>query len=257
MKIAAFVYQPKIGWPDCPTGKPYRIGLSSYINFMISRIVTISGTSSNSGKTTLLCDLLLRLSADERWEAIKLTKGHYRSCGKDPEACCVSDLLSEQPTVRSGREATYTFGKDTARYWDAGAANVHWVIATDAQVEKGTHEALSKVTAPNVLIEGTSLLPFIHSDFAILIVGPDLAKPKASVRRALIERKFHALYVSAENAKAANSESLFAALAEISPAIDRTWLAGLPVFSSTTLPQLVAAASGHFVQMAANRSESE
>jgi hypothetical protein len=30
LKIAAFVYQPKIGWPDCPTGKPDRIRLSSY-----------------------------------------------------------------------------------------------------------------------------------------------------------------------------------------------------------------------------------
>jgi hypothetical protein len=29
-------------------------------------------------------------------------------------------------------------GKDTGRYWDAGAANVHWVIATDAQLGKAS-----------------------------------------------------------------------------------------------------------------------
>src|SRR5262245_56583507 len=99
------------------------------------RIVVIAGTSSNTGKTTLLCDLLRELTRDdtrnESWEAIKLTRGHYRSCGKDPHACCVSHLLGDQPVVRSGRDETYAAGKDTGRYWEAGASDVHCVIATD------------------------------------------------------------------------------------------------------------------------------
>ncbi len=226
---------------------------------MNPRIVVIAGTSSNSGKTTLLCDLLRQLSVREPWEAIKLTRGHYRSCGKDPHACCVSDLLGEKPTVRSGREATYTFGKDSARYWDAGAANVHWVIATDAQVEAGINETLSHVKTPNVLIEGTSLLQFVKPDFAVMSVGADLSKPKASVRRALLEQKIHALYIPAENKIAAKSDELLAALLAISPAIHQAWLAGLPVFTSGELPQLVSAirtSASYFVQMAAKRSES-
>jgi hypothetical protein len=97
-------------------------------------IVAISGFSSNTGKTTLMCELLRALPG---WEAIKLTRGHYRSCGKDPDTCCVSDLLGDEPQVRSGREENYAAGKDTGRFWDAGASNVHWVIATDEQVEKG------------------------------------------------------------------------------------------------------------------------
>ncbi len=207
---------------------------------MNPRIVVIAGTSSNSGKTTLVCDLLRQLTVSEPWEAIKLTRGHYRSCGKDPEACCVGHLLGEKPTIRSGREATYTVGKDTARYWDAGAANVHWVIATDAQVEVGISEALRQVAASNVLIEGTSLLQFVKADLAILSVGSDLSKPKASVRRALIEQKIHALYIPAENNKEAKSDELIASLLTISPAIDRGWLNGLPVVLSDNLPQLVA-----------------
>ncbi len=196
----------------------------------------------------MLCDLLRQLSAktwavSQTWEAIKLTRGHYRSCGKDPHACCVSGLLGEQPTVCSGREATYptgTAGKDTARYWDAGAADVHWVIATNAQVEAGINEALSRVAAPNVLIEGTSALQFVKADLAILAVGSDLSKPKASVRRALIERKINAIYLPAENTKAAKSAELFAALVNISPAIDGDWLASLPIFSPNDLPQLAS-----------------
>src|SRR3954465_9362153 len=104
--------------------------------------VAISGFSSNAGKTTLVCDLL---GAFPGWEAIKMTRGHYRSCGKDPHACCVSHLLGDEPVVRSGRQETYTPGKDTGRYWDAGASNVHWVIVTNGQVEQGIRLALDRV----------------------------------------------------------------------------------------------------------------
>ncbi|HEY6047347.1 MAG TPA: hypothetical protein VIU65_12135, partial [Pyrinomonadaceae bacterium] len=95
-------------------------------------IVAVSGLSSNTGKTTLACELLARLPG---WEAIKLTRGHYRSCGKDPNGCCVSELIRDEPLIRSGREANYESGKDTGRFWDAGAANVHWVIVGEDQVE--------------------------------------------------------------------------------------------------------------------------
>src|SRR5687768_6615916 len=95
-------------------------------------IVSVSGFTSEVGKTTLMCDLLRAFAG---WEAIKVTRGHYRSCGKDPDVCCVSDLLSDEPVVRSGRPLTYSPGKDTGLYWEAGAANVHWVIVTDQQVE--------------------------------------------------------------------------------------------------------------------------
>jgi molybdopterin-guanine dinucleotide biosynthesis protein len=205
---------------------------------MNTRIIVIAGTSSNSGKTSLLCDLLRKLSQTATWEAIKLTRGHYSSCGKDPHACCVSHLLSDQPTVRSGREATYATGKDTGRYWDSGAVNVHWVIATDSQVEAGIQEALSRVIAPNILIEGTSVLSVIPVDFAILAVGDDLSKTKASVRRALLEQKINALYFHLNSAK---QERLLVDLQKISPAIDSEWLAKLPVFTPDEIPRLAQA----------------
>jgi molybdopterin-guanine dinucleotide biosynthesis protein len=165
------------------------------------RIVVIAGTSSNAGKTTLLCDLLRELTRDESWEAIKLTRGHYRSCGKDPHACCVGHLLSDQPVIRSGRDETYAAGKDTGRYWEAGASDVHWVIVTDSQVEQGIRAALARVKSGRVLIEGTSLLKFIEADFVVMVARPDQIgrmKIKPSARRALIEGLVDALYLSGE-----------------------------------------------------------
>ena len=145
-------------------------------------IIAVGGLTSNVGKTTLLCELL---QAFPGWEAIKTTRGHYRSCGKDPHACCVSDLLEDEPLIRSGRELTYERGKDTGRYWDAGAVNVHWVIATDDQVATGIEKALSRVKAEGVLIEGNSFTEFVEPDFFVMVARPDERKIKATARKAL------------------------------------------------------------------------
>jgi len=154
-------------------------------------IVALSGLSSNTGKTTLACELIRRLPG---WEAIKLTRGHYRSCGKDPNGCCVSDLLSDEPLIRSGREANYEKGKDTGRFWDAGAANVHWVIVGEEQVEAGINGALTRVKSAGVIVEGNSFLDFIKADFAITCARAGENKMKGSARKTLA--KADALYLS-------------------------------------------------------------
>lgn len=146
---------------------------------MICTKVAIAGVSSEVGKTTLLCELLRELPG---WEAIKMTRGHYRSCGKDPHACCVSHLLGNEPLIRSGFKQTYASDKDTGRYWDAGAANVHWVIVTEDQVERGIQLALERIKAPGVLIEGNSFLQFIDVDFAVLVARDGPVKITAKIK---------------------------------------------------------------------------
>ena len=75
------------------------------------------------------------------WEAIKLTRGHYRSCGRDPKGCCVSDLIRPDPVIRSGRAANYEAGKDTGHFWDAGAANLN--LSFDVACHLGTLVAVA------------------------------------------------------------------------------------------------------------------
>jgi molybdopterin-guanine dinucleotide biosynthesis protein len=143
------------------------------------KIVAIAGIASNVGKTTLVCALLDRLQG---WEAIKVTKGHYRSCGKDPHACCVSHLLSDRPLVMSERRATDVPGKDTGRYWSSGAANVHWVVATKQGVDDGIREALGRVSAdaPGVIVEGTGLLRSLAVDLSVMVAPNEPRELKAS-----------------------------------------------------------------------------
>lgn len=164
-----------------------------------------------------MCELL---RAFPGWEAIKTTRGHYRSCGKDPEACCVSHLLSEEPLVRSGREETYELGKDTGRYWDAGAVNVHWVIATDDQIEKGIHQALAKVQTPGVFVEGNSFSEFVKTHGFVMVRLVANEKIKSSARRALSNRAT-AVYVSDATENSALSSD------------------GPPVFTQSSLPGLI------------------
>jgi molybdopterin-guanine dinucleotide biosynthesis protein len=154
-------------------------------------IIGIGGFTSSVGKTTLLCELL---KAFPGWEAIKTTRGHYRSCGKDPKACCVSHLLSEVPLVRSGHIDTYARGKDTGRYWEAGASNVHWLICTDNQVEEGIKLALAKVKSPGVFVEGNSFTEFVNPHHFVMVRQASSSKIKSSAKRLI--NKATAVYVS-------------------------------------------------------------
>ena len=195
-------FQPNVGGhfqlSSGPTVAAHRAVILEVEVDMSCTKVAIAGVSSEVGKTTLLCDLLRELPG---WEAIKMTRGHYRSCGKDPHACCVSHLLGDEPLIRSGFQQTYASDKDTGRYWDAGAANVHWVIVTDSQVERGIQLALERVNAPGVLIEGNSFLRFIDVDFAVLVARVDPAKSTAKIKGSTrwAFEKASALYVFAEN----------------------------------------------------------
>ncbi len=167
-------------------------------------IVAVSGFSSNVGKTTLVCDLLRQLPG---WEAIKLTRGHYRSCGRDPNSCCVSDLLRDEPVIRSGYEANYQTGKDTGRFWEAGAANVHWVIVKDEQVSQGISEALSRVESEGVIVEGNSFLEYMRADLTIMCARSEGGKIKPSARKTLAKSDF--LYLSTLDASAAEARRQF------------------------------------------------
>ncbi len=196
-------------------------------------IVAIGGFASNVGKTTLMCRLLESLPA---WEAIKTTRGHYRSCGKDPHACCVSHLLGDQPVVRSGRDQTYDPGKDTGRYWDAGAKNVHWMIATEHQVEKGINLALERVRSEGVIIEGNSFTQFVDVDYLIMVARGNDIKIKGSARRAL--SKASALYLWDGGERQEHARQSFCEWAKSSGL--EYLVDGLQIYTQDSFPRLLA-----------------
>lgn len=180
-----------------------------------------------------MCDLL---RAFPGWEAIKVTRGHYRSCGRDPDACCVSDLLSDEPVIRSGRAQNYALAKDTGRFWDAGAANVHWVIVTDDQVKRGIRQAVELVTGPGAFIEGNSILDFIQADFVFMVSRASGGKIKGSARQALANSS--ALYLSNITEEGTNEREKFALWRKQS-GMD-TLIGDLPIYTREDLATLIA-----------------
>lgn len=96
--------------------------------------------------------------------------------------------------MRSGRKETYEVAKDTGRYWDAGASNVHWLICTDNQVEEGIKLALAKVKSPGVFVEGNSFTEFVNTDHFVMVRQASSSKIKSSARRMI--SKATAIYVS-------------------------------------------------------------
>jgi molybdopterin-guanine dinucleotide biosynthesis protein len=194
-------------------------------------IVGVGGFTSEVGKTTLMCELLQSFPG---WEAIKTTRGHYRSCGKDPHTCCVSDLLEEKAVIRSGRDLTYERGKDTGRYWDAGASNVHWLIATDQQVEEGIKHAFDRVQSQGVFVEGNSFTKFLEPDYFVMVVRADDLKIKRTARE--VFNRVSAFYVSGEN-ESRDRELLAAYLEQQEPGIA---LSNAPIFYHGDLARLTA-----------------
>ena len=196
-------------------------------------IVAVSGFSSNVGKTTLVCELLRQLPG---WEAIKLTRGHYRSCGRDPAGCCVSDMLRDEPVIRSGREANFQAGKDTGQFWDAGASNVHWVIVKDDQVALGITEALTRVEAGGVIVEGNSFLEYVKADLTVMCARSEGGKIKPSARRVLSKIDF--LYLSTLEATAVNAKIQFEEFcAGLTLPVD---FAGLPIITHDDMRVLLS-----------------
>jgi molybdopterin-guanine dinucleotide biosynthesis protein len=155
------------------------------------KIVTVSGTCSEVGKTGLVCELLARLP---EWAAVKVTRGHYRSCGRDPDTCCVSGLLGDEPRVFGERNDTAVDGKDTARYWTAGAADVRWVVVARGQEAAGISQALAELRGrPGVVVEGNRVVEGMEPDLALMVARPGQREVKVSARR--IADRVDALYV--------------------------------------------------------------
>ena len=156
-------------------------------------IVGVGGFTSEVGKTTLLCELL---RAFPGWEAIKTTRGHYRSCGKDPHACCVSDLLEDEPVIRSGRELTYRQGKTPGVTGIPAPLTFIGSSQPIHRLKQGIKKALGYVQAPGVFVEGNSFTKFVEPDYFIMVARPDALKIKTTAGEA---GRVSAFYISGDS----------------------------------------------------------
>jgi len=102
--------------------------------------IAISGFTSEVGKTTLMCDLLAALPVGRRSRRPVDT---IVPAGRSTHVLC-QHLLTDEPVIRSGREATYSVGKDHLAVIGMRVQPTFiGFIVTEEQVEEGINERWS------------------------------------------------------------------------------------------------------------------
>jgi hypothetical protein len=114
--------------------------------------------------------------------------------------------------------------------------NVHWAIVTDEQVELGIRQAVERVTAPGVFIEGNSILDFIKADFVVMVSRASGGQVKGSARRALSQSS--AIYLSNVTEEGTDERNKFAIWRKAS-GMDQL-IGDLPIYTRQDLHELIA-----------------
>jgi len=135
------------------------------------KIITVSGAHSNAGKTRVIERLL---EIFKGWSCLKVTTLHKGLCptGRDCGAC---GKLSSRFSIVSDKGIIEEPGKDTRRFKEAGAKDVLWLRAKPRGLRQGLKKAISMFSAEGekgargLIIEGTSVLKYLHPDLAIFV----------------------------------------------------------------------------------------
>jgi molybdopterin-guanine dinucleotide biosynthesis protein len=126
----------------------------------MSCIVGIGGAHSGAGKTEAAGALLRGLPG---WGAVKCARTHL-----------YTSVVSDERILRQQ-------GKDTARYFESGAAAVLWVQSAPADMAETVEMACDRMGhLPGILVEGNSAIEVLNPDVVIFIFDETLRlKPGA------------------------------------------------------------------------------
>lgn len=136
------------------------------------RIITVSGAYSGIGKTTFVEELLKQLKG---WSCLKVTFTHKGLSCPIHKNCGACDKLNSEFCIVTDKKILARKGKDTYRFKKAGAKRVLWL---KAQTQEGLRQGLKKAMAmfdksKGLIVEGTSVLKYLHPDLAVFITGED------------------------------------------------------------------------------------
>jgi hypothetical protein len=155
--------------------------------------ISVTGATSNVGKTTLIEHLLRKLPGT--WGVCKVTicaPGRKHRCphGKE-ESCgiCSEDLQSF--VAETADAVLKAEGKDTRRYYDAGADRVVWVRSREEALREGVEAALRSLSGERgIIFEGNHALEVLDADVAVMVSGRP-ARYKASAKKILHKIDIH------------------------------------------------------------------
>lgn len=144
------------------------------------KIISVAGTSSEAGKTTVGVFIIKAL---RDVCALKVTVRHEGSCPRDKDTSCDGCSSEEESlfTVITDPAILSDPGKDTARYLQAGAQKVVWLQTNSECAREGIRKSLKMFDdRAIILIEGNRFIAIRRADLAVMVVPSDLKKVKRS-----------------------------------------------------------------------------
>ena len=144
------------------------------------KIISVTGTASGVGKTTVVRFLLQHL---DDFSALKITTKHEGSCTRHSD-CNICETMVYPYKVTIDPLQINQEGKDTALFKNAGARKVVWLQTHSECLKTGIGEALTHFGEHDfVLVEGNSFLHTHNADICILVTTPRETKIKRSTRQ--------------------------------------------------------------------------
>jgi hypothetical protein len=145
-----------------------------------ARLITVAGSGSNSGKTTLVCDLLRRISTTRRVGALKIaTATADHRCARSGLPCSCLEFEGPSRLSREPGRAERA-GKDTWRMRQAGADPVWFLQTTVDSAEEASRRVVAEMVDPPLwIVEGAAPLRCGLADLGIVVASGDGREPKA------------------------------------------------------------------------------
>lgn len=137
-------------------------------------ILLVSGSGQNCGKTTLVCNIISRLSKKSEVFGLKISP-HFHRTGNNQQ------LVVEGEGFRIFREMDKSSEKDSSRMLSAGAKKVYFIQCADDDLE-GVHSHLKKLIPEDlpVICESGSFAEVFKTGKHILVKGLTAENSKKS-----------------------------------------------------------------------------
>ena len=137
--------------------------LSNTSKQLVPNLLLISGSGRNSGKTTLVCEIIKNISSTKAVYALKISP-HFHKLSEKQE------LLDQQKGFKIFREKDQCSNKDSSRMLRAGAADALYIQCDDLHVAAAFQNVWQLIpkNAP-VVCESGSLVKYFKPGLFLLV----------------------------------------------------------------------------------------
>jgi hypothetical protein len=143
----------------------------------IPNLFLVGGNSRHSGKTTLACEVIRRLSLEQEVTALKFTRFH-----PDEKELHGNHLGEDEFSGYSIlRETDYHSSKDTSQMLQAGAKDVFYIRSEEEFMEQASIDFFTKYNHGQPLVcESRALRDFVvPAVFVMMMRLPPVGNPKS------------------------------------------------------------------------------